>query len=80
MGEVDERYKRGMVYTIRNINDETMIYVGSTINILAKRFHKHKVDCKAGVLHSLYKYFNDNNWTDWYIELHENYPCNNKEE
>ena len=22
----------------------------------------------------------NNDWSDWYIELHENYPCNTKEE
>ncbi len=43
----DERYKRGQIYTIRNIKDDTMIYVGSTIDNLSKRFHRHKIDCKS---------------------------------
>lgn len=81
MVEIDERYKRGMIYTIRNIKDDTMVYVGSTINDLSKRFCNHKKDCKAGVSHiNLYKHIENNDWTDWYIELYENYPCSNKKE
>jgi hypothetical protein len=80
MGEVDERYKRGMIYTIRNITDDTLIYVGSTINTLPKRFDGHKQKCKNGSKIKLYNYITDNNWSDWYIELYENFPCNNKNE
>ena len=80
MAEIDERYKRGMIYTIRNIKDDTMIYVGSTINTLSKRFDNHKSDCKRGLCFSLYSHIVDNDWTDWYIELYEAYPCNNKKE
>jgi hypothetical protein len=80
MGEVDERYQRGQIYTIRNINDETLVYVGSTINTLPKRFHKHKKDCKMCLNVSLYKYIENNDWTSWYIELYEDYPCNSKKE
>ena len=81
MGEVDERYKRGMIYTIRCYSDDTIIYVGSTINTLIKRFDGHKKSCKAGVSGiSLYKHIENNDWSDWYIELYEIYPCNNKME
>ncbi len=80
MAEIDERYKRGMIYTIRNIKDDAMIYVGSTINNLSKRFDNHKRDCKAGLAVNLYSHIVDNDWTDWYIELYEAYPCNNKKE
>jgi hypothetical protein len=77
----DERYLRGQIYTIRNIKDDTMIYVGSTINSLSKRFHKHKKDCKGGIsCITLYYHIVDNDWSDWYIELYEMYPCNNKKE
>ena len=48
MAEIDERYKRGMIYTIRNIKDDTMIYVGSSINNLSKRFCHHKGACNKG--------------------------------
>lgn len=80
MAEIDERYKRGMIYTIRNIKDDTMIYVGSTINNLSRRFYNHKIDYKTGRSLSLYLFIDNNNWIDWYIELYEQYPCNNKKE
>mmetsp|Transcript_15654 Transcript_15654/g.36270 ORF Transcript_15654/g.36270 Transcript_15654/m.36270 type:complete len:222 (-) Transcript_15654:2368-3033(-) len=71
---MDERYSRGKIYTIRCRTDDTLIYVGTTIETrLSARFAKHKTQI------SLYKYINDptNNttWDDWYIELHELYPC-----
>jgi len=80
MAEIDERYKRGMIYTIRNIKDDAMIYVGSTINNLSKRFDNHKKCCKAGTSFNLYKHIENNDWSGWYIELYEAYPCNNKKE
>ena len=81
MAEIDERYKRGMIYTIRNYTDDTLIYVGSTINTLSKRFNKHKETCKyCKDKISLYNYIENNDWTDWYIEFYEQYPCNNKKE
>jgi len=80
MATIDERYKRGQIYTIRNINDDTMIYVGSTIDNLPRRFYKHKLACKNSENISLYNYITDNDWTNWYIELYEVYPCNNRYE
>ena len=80
MAEIDDRYKRGMIYTIRNIKDDTMIYVGSTINNLSKRFNSHKDACKKDLNVNLYLYIENNDWTDWYIELYENCPCNNRKE
>ena len=80
MAEIDERYKRGMIYTIRNIKNDAMIYVGSSINNLSKRFNHHKTSCKAGQSVSLYSHIIDNDWGGWYIELYEAYPCNNKKE
>ena len=81
MTEVDQRYKRGMIYTIRNIKDDTLIYVGSTINTLSKRFDAHKRCCKNGKNNiSLYNYIENNDWYDWYIELYEMYSCSNKRE
>ena len=75
MANIDERYKRGKIYTIRCRYDDNLIYVGSTIDKLAKRFSGHSRDKKC----SLYKYV-EGNWTDWYIELYEDYPCDNKEQ
>ena len=72
-------YSKGKIYLIRNRDNENLIYVGSTIEqYLSKRFckHKHQTGC------SLYQYINNpdnnSNWNDWYIELYEEYPCENK--
>jgi len=73
MAEIDPRYKRGKIYCVRCRYDDSLIYVGSTINILSKRFNRHKKDKTC----SLYKHV-DNDWHNWYIELYEYYPCNNK--
>jgi len=74
-----DKYSRGKIYLIRNKDNENLIYVGSTIEIyLSKRFQKHKSHKHC----SLYQYINnpdnETNWSDWYIELYEEYPCENK--
>jgi len=74
-------YSKGQIYTIRNREDDTKIYVGSTIQPLYKRFSGHKIHskCEKHMTMKLYVEVNDN-WDDWYIELYENYPCNTKTE
>lgn len=74
MSKIDPRYKKGQIYCVRCRYDDNLIYVGSTINILSKRFYNHKTSKEC----SLYKYVNGD-WDNWYIELYEEYPCNNKE-
>jgi hypothetical protein len=74
-------YSKGVIYTIRNKNDATKIYVGSTSQPLYKRFHQHKINCKKESNMNRKFYVEvANDWTNWYIELYENYPCNNKNE
>ena len=75
MADIDERYQRGKVYTIRCRYDNSLIYVGSTIDKLSKRMAGHRKDKKC----SLYKLVNGD-WNNWYIELYEEYPCDNKEQ
>ena len=75
MSKIDPRYKKGQIYCVRCRYDDNLIYVGSTINILSKRFYNHKTSKEC----SLYKYVNGD-WDNWYIELYEEYPCNNKPE
>ena len=74
-------YNKGKIYTIRCITDDTMIYVGSTIQPLYKRLYQHKVFCiKEKYKHLVvYKAIN-NDWDNWKIELHLLYPCSCKEE
>jgi len=75
MAKIDERYKRGKIYTIRCRYDYSLIYVGSTIDKLAKRIARHRNDKKC----SLYQ-FVDDDWDNWYIELYEDFSCDNKEQ
>jgi len=72
-------YSKGKIYLIRNRLNQNLIYVGSTIEkYLSTRFNKHKSHKQC----SLYNYINnpENNtiWNDWYIELYEEFPCNNR--
>ena len=74
-------YSKGKIYTIRCKNDDTLIYVGSTIQSLAVRLGGHKKDSIKIIKYPHHKlYTKIENWDDWYIELYENYPCNNVEE
>jgi hypothetical protein len=74
-------YNKGKIYTIRCRTDETLIYVGSTIQPLSVRIGEHKCRNKNGKYNKtlMYKTIN-NNWSDWYIELYEECPCDNKEQ
>ena len=74
-------YQQGKIYTIRCRTDDTMIYVGSTSQSLAKRWGGHKVKSrKEGMLNRLIYQTINNDWDNWYIELYELYPCSCKEE
>lgn len=76
------KYSNASIYTIRNYKDDSLIYVGSTISPIHKRLCAHKSLCKGGNKKkvSLYNYIENDDWTDWYIELHERYPCNDRAE
>ena len=37
-------YQNGKIYTIRNKIDPDLIYVGSTVNSLTRRWYNHKQD------------------------------------
>ena len=42
---MSEKYLRGKIYTIRCTSDNSLIYVGSTIETLSQRFARHKNMC-----------------------------------
>ena len=51
MTSIDERYKRGKIYTIRCKYDDSLIYVGSTIQPLSVRMGAHRsIKEKKGIL------------------------------
>jgi hypothetical protein len=71
-------YKRSKIYTIRCKTDDSLIYVGSTVETLSSRLSKHKFDFKLKPQIILYSHVQD--WNDWYIELYEDFPCERKEQ
>ena len=71
-------YQDGKIYTIRCRTDNTLIYVGSTTMTLARRMAYHR-ECGKTSNTKFYTCVN-NNWDDWYIELYEVCPCENKQE
>lgn len=73
------KYQNGKIYSIRNYQDDDF-YIGSTCESLSKRLYDHKRACKHRNHMNLYKKVNQSNWDNFYIELIENYSCNNKNE
>jgi hypothetical protein len=68
-------YSKGKIYKILNaINDE--IYVGSTVETLSVRMAKHRHDIKRRTHLPLYKSMDELSVEHFYIELIENFPCN----
>jgi hypothetical protein len=82
MSNDNNKFKNGKIYTIRNRNDETLIYVGSTVQPLYKRLSQHKITSKNQKYENmlLYKNINETDINDWYIELYEDFPCERKEQ
>ena len=74
-------YQQGKIYTIRCRTDDTLVYVGSTIQPLYKRFDSHKRSSKTEKCKTmpLYRMVNED-WNNWYIELYEVCPCENREQ
>ena len=79
-------YKNGKIYTIRCKDDPTLIYVGSTTQSLSQRLTDHKRTAKNNSIKN--KYYNfyfyqvmrEKRLDTFYIELHEEHPCDNKEQ
>lgn len=78
-------YSKAVIYTIRYKLDDSLLYVGSTTQPLYKRWYDHKFR----VYRTQDKEYNrmlcikireTNDINNWYIELYEAFPCNNKDE
>ena len=68
-------YQKGKIYTVRSLTSPE-IYVGSTIQTLDVRMVGHRKDWKNNVVLGKKKDI-VKDIDDWFIELYENYPCNN---
>ena len=74
-----KNYQNGKIYCIRNYkNDE--IYVGSTCQSLSQRMSQHRADMKTKRCQrtKIYETMADIGFEHFYIELLEDYPCENK--
>jgi hypothetical protein len=78
------KYNNGKIYTIRCRDDNNLIYVGSTVQPLYKRWHQHKIKMnneKNKVYNKLlYVKMRELGVDLFYIELYEDYKCERKEE
>lgn len=72
-------YQDGKIYTIRCKTDNTLIYVGSTTMTLPRRIAEHRFASVSNNSRKLYQSVNGD-WDNWYIELYEVFPCENKQE
>ena len=74
-------YANGKIYTIRSFQTDK-VYYGSTTQPLSKRFSKHKKDFKNYTQgnFSYISSFEILQYDDAYIELVENFSCENKEQ
>ena len=74
-------YSKGKIYCAKYKLDSSLIYVGSTIQTLNKRWNIHKSEMNStpkGLFHK--KVIETNDIGNWYIDLYENYPCKNEKE
>jgi len=75
-------YQNGKIYSIRSPHTQN-VYIGSTSQSLYKRFHSHKSNYKCwlkGIKTVHTSSFEIIKLGDAYIELIENYPCNDRNE
>ena len=73
-------YQEGKIYKIYNtISDD--IYIGSTTQALSRRMAEHRINHKNKQLNTpIYEAFNKYGVKNFFIQLVEKYPCDDKEE
>jgi hypothetical protein len=73
------KYKTGKIYTIRSKNDDNVIYAGSAVQQLHKRWYEHKQTANnekgKGYNRFLYPKIRETDFNDWYSELYEDFPA-----
>ena len=77
-------YKNSKIYTVRCRDDQSLIYVGSTTQLLSQRFNDHKRHAKNPNHKSYNIYFyqvmREKGIDNFYIELYNECPCENREQ
>jgi hypothetical protein len=73
--KTDNKYSKAKIYTVRSHRTE-QFYIGSTIQQLHKRLHGHRLSYKYTPNHYV-TCFEILKFDDNYIELLEDYPCEN---
>ena len=81
----NEKYSRSKIYTIKCKTNTSLIYIGYTTESLSIRWSHHKGSCNNVKNKSynlnVYKIMRDNGgFENFYIELYENFICNNRKE
>ena len=75
-------YKNVKIYTIRCKDNASLIYVGSTTQLLSQRWTDHKKGCNnenSSMYHSkLFEKIREIGLEKFYIELYEDFPCQNR--
>ena len=78
------KYENGKIYTIRCHEDNNLIYVGSTIQPLYKRWNDHKEryqqENQKEYNKLLYIKMRELGMHKFYVELYEECPCENKQQ
>ena len=73
------KYQDGKIYKILNTENDD-VYIGSTTQKLSKRMTNHRTQAKNGKNHLLYQQMREIGDDKFYIELIEDYPCENLEQ
>ena len=73
------KYQDGKIYQILNSETDD-VYVGSTCQKLSKRMANHRTQLKSGRVSKLYDKMYEIGEEKFYIELIEEYPCENSEQ
>ena len=73
------KYQDGKIYKILNSENDD-VYIGSTCQKLSKRMTNHRTQAKSGKTYLLYQKMREIGDDKFYIELVENYPCENLEQ
>jgi hypothetical protein len=77
-------YQKGIIYKIQHLENEELLYVGSTTNFIKrKQHHKERCNTPTNSKYNLkiYKMMRDNGgWDQFKMIIIKEFPCNNKTE